>query len=1045
MTFDNEKMFEEAVIQLLKQRGWGEVIESPTKEDLIENWAKILFENNRGIDRLNGEPLTKSEMSQIIDQINYLKTPVKLNRFINGKTVSIRRDNPDDEQHFGKDVSLKIYDRNEIAAGHSRYQIARQPQFDGEGLFNNRRGDLMLLINGMPVIHIELKRSGIPVSHATQQISKYLNERIFSGIYSLVQVFVAMTPEETLYFANPGESTKPNSSYFFNWADFNNEPVNKWNEVITKLLSIPMAHQLIGFYTIPDNSDGVLKVLRSYQVHAASAITARTAKVDWSVQNKRGGYIWHTTGSGKTLTSFKSAELISQTDFADKVVFLVDRIELGTQSFNVYQSLAEHEGDVQQTENTGVLVTKLKSNEPQDRLIVTSIQKMSRITEDADGLRTRDINQMRSKRLVFIIDECHRSTFGKMLYKIKNTFKHALYFGFTGTPIFSTHEYDGILAANKSIATSDIFGDELHRYTLSDGINDKNVLGFDPYKVTTFRDQDLKKAVALKEANASDESEIYGNKDKEDKFYEFMNKEMSSEYIDENGVKVKGIEYFIPKSQYETEEHQKMVVKDIMSTWKYHSRNSKFHAILATSSIAEAIQYYYHFKTDLNTLNLKVAALFDISSSENDDGVIERLDGAYDILTDYNKTYNQSYTLKTWQQYKKDISARLAHKEPYQNIGKEPEKQLDLLIVVEQMLTGYDSKWISTLYVDKKLKEHNIIQAFSRTNRLFGPEKQSGIIRYYRYPHTMEKNIELAVKAYSGDRPLDLFVDKVGKNVVKMNNVFERITILFTNSANEVTFSKLPENDNDKVEFARLFNEFNRYLELAKSQGFNWDSTEVIDGTTNERIEVKLTEQDYTVLLLRYQELAKRTVERSESLPFDIEGYLSDKQTGKINSDYMNSNFVKYMKAVEKGNPEDIERTLKELHMSYATLTQEEQKFANLFLADYRAGNIEIEPEVTFRDYIVRYMAKAKNDQITRCAEIFGLDEKDLRYMINLNLTNTTINEHSRFSILIGKVDKEKARNFFNERDEKNHNDFETTMKTDKLLRSFILQGGFEL
>ena len=366
-----------------------------------------------------------------------------------------------------------------------------------------------------------------------------------------------MTPEETLYFANPGESTKPNSSYFFNWADFNNEPVNKWNEVITKLLSIPMAHQLIGFYTIPDNSDGVLKVLRSYQVHAASAITARTAKVDWSVQNKRGGYIWHTTGSGKTLTSFKSAELISQTDFADKVVFLVDRIELGTQSFNVYQSLAEHEGDVQQTENTGVLVTKLKSNEPQDRLIVTSIQKMSRITEDADGLRTRDINQMRSKRLVFIIDECHRSTFGKMLYKIKNTFKHALYFGFTGTPIFSTHEYDGILAANKSIATSDIFGDELHRYTLSDGINDKNVLGFDPYKVTTFRDQDLKKAVALKEANASDESEIYGNKDKEDKFYEFMNKEMSSEYIDENGVKVKGIEYFIPKSQYETEEYQK--------------------------------------------------------------------------------------------------------------------------------------------------------------------------------------------------------------------------------------------------------------------------------------------------------------------------------------------------------------------------------------------------------------------------------------------------------------------------------------------------------
>ena len=406
MTFVSEAEFEKALIKVLRDKGWGEhdVIKNPTEEQLLENWAKILFENNKGIDRLNNIPLTHSEMQQILEQINILKTPLKLNSFINGRTVSIVRDNEEDKLHYGKEVSLKIYDRAEIAAGQSRYQIVQQPIFKTKSkILNDRRGDLMLLINGMPVIHIELKKSGVPVSQAYNQIEKYSREGVFTGLFSLVQVFVAMEPEESVYFADPGMDGKFNKDYYFHWADFNNEPINDWKKVASLLLSIPMAHQLIGYYTVADDADGVLKVMRSYQYYAANAISDKIKKTNWKDKNSLGGYIWHTTGSGKTMTSFKSAQLIANSKDADKVIFLMDRIELGTQSLQEYRAFADASDDVQATENTGVLVTKLKSNDPANTLIVTSIQKMSNINSEEDGLNSKDIELISNKRIVFIV------------------------------------------------------------------------------------------------------------------------------------------------------------------------------------------------------------------------------------------------------------------------------------------------------------------------------------------------------------------------------------------------------------------------------------------------------------------------------------------------------------------------------------------------------------------------------------------------------------------------------------------------------------------
>ena len=325
--FNKELDFEKAIAELLPQHGWEpQIINNPTEENLIKNWAAIIYNNNREVNLLGDFPLTDSEMQQIIAQVDALPNPYKVNEFINGGFVKIKRDNENDKINFGKEVYLKIFDAKEIRTGQSVYQIVRQPKFETKHpLGTTRRGDVMLLINGMPVIHIELKRSGVDVTQAVNQIKKYAHEGIFSrGIFSLVQIFVAMTPEKTLYFANPGKSENFSPSYYFHWADFNNDEMHDWKRICANLLSIPMAHQLIGYYTIADSKDTTLKVLRSYQYNAVNKIWDRVRETNWDDHSHRGGFIWHTTGSGKTMTSFKSAQLIAKAHDADKVVFLLD-------------------------------------------------------------------------------------------------------------------------------------------------------------------------------------------------------------------------------------------------------------------------------------------------------------------------------------------------------------------------------------------------------------------------------------------------------------------------------------------------------------------------------------------------------------------------------------------------------------------------------------------------------------------------------------------------------------------------------------------------
>lgn len=1046
MAFTKEADFEAALIKILSEHGWEkEVLHNYTEQQLIQNWADILFQNNRGIDRLNDYPLTEGEMQQIIEQVMTLRTPLKLNGFINGKSVSITRDNPDDAQHFGKEISLKIYDRREIAAGQSRYQIVQQPRFPSKSkLLNDRRGDLMLLINGMPVIHIELKKSGVPVSQAYNQIEKYAAEGVFTGLFSLVQIFVAMNPEETVYFANPGPEGKFNPNFYFHWADFNNEPLNDWKVIASTLLSIPMAHQLIGFYTVADDTDGVLKVMRSYQYYAANRISDKVAKTKWEAGGQRGGFIWHTTGSGKTMTSFKSAQLIAASKDADKVIFLIDRIELGTQSLKEYRGFADQNEEIQATENTHVLISKLTSPDPADTLIVTSIQKMSNIRDDAEGaLKAADLALMQSKRIVFIVDECHRSVFGEnMMPRIKQTFPRAIFFGFSGTPIQDENQKKGSI-------TSTIFGDELHRYSIADGIRDKNVLGFDPYKVLTYKDADLRQSVALEKAKADTVQEAIADPKKSKVYYEYMAMPMAGSYTSA-GDYVKGIEDYIPNSQYLTEQHQNMVVQDIRDNWVTLSHNGKFHAIFATSSIPEAIQYYQLIKAAIPAL--KVTVLFDPSIDNNGTGIIKK-DGLETIIRDYNARYGQDFTIPTFAKMKKDISARLAHKKPYERIENTPEMQIDLLIVVDQMLTGFDSKWINTLYMDKILQYENIIQAFSRTNRLFGPDKPFGTIRYYRRPHTMERLVTEAVKLYSGDKPLGLFAERLDKNLESMNVIFSQIKDLFEQAGIE-NFTHLPVEVAERKKFADLFKSFNDYLEAATVQGFTWKKLvydDFADPKTGEKyqVEVNLNEVTYKILVQRYKELFAPGGDGggSEDVPYDIAGYLIAIDTEKIDVDYMNSRFDKYLKLLHQNgtSAEVIKQAEDELHKTFATLTLEEQKFANIFLHDIQSGDVEPEEGKTFRDYITEYLSRAKDDQVHRVAVALGLDEDKLRAMMDIHTTDANINEFGRFDALKATADKKKAKAYFEAIEGKSVIPPKVPMKIDKLLRDFILRGGFDI
>lgn len=886
--FLKELDFEKALADFLPQHGWEPlVIMNPTEDILIKNWAAIIFNNNRDMNRLGDFKLTDTEMQQIMTQVDALKNPYEVNQFINGGQVMIKRDNPDDKINFGKEVYLTIFNAREIHAGQSVYQIVRQPRFQTKHpLGTTRRGDVVLLINGMPVIHIELKRSGVDVTQAVNQIKKYAHEGIFShGIFSLIQIFVAMTPEKTLYFANPGALEKFSPSFYFHWADFNNDEVYDWKRIAANLLSIPMAHQMVGYYTIADDKDETLKVLRSYQYFATTKIWERVRATNWDDHYHKGGYIWHTTGSGK---------------------------------------------------------------------------------DSGSG----------------------------MLLAIKNTFPRAFFFGFTGTPIFPEN-------ARGEVTTEVIFGDMLHKYTLASGIPDKNILGFDLYQEDTFQEHDIREKVALRQADPDAETadDIAKDNEKMDIYNKWM--------CDTDMLKVEDE----AKSLYATDAHHMAVVQKIVEERPMLSHNGKFHAILATKNIPEAIEYYQLFKKHYPEYN--VTAIFDDSIDNNGGGEYKE-EAILEILQDYNDRFDTTFQQSTYAKYKKDVAKRLAHKAPYQHLEK--DKQLDLLIVVTQMLTGYDSKWVNTLYVDKLLQYVDVIQAFSRTNRLFGPDKPFGIIKYFTRPNRMAKNIEDALALYV-DQPLLVFTDKLEANLEKINQSFRVIDQLFKAEGIDY-YATLPQAEASKKKFAKEFCEMTKRLEAAKMQGFQWEQSEYEFQHTNGWVKLKmeLDEQTYKILLARYRELFQKGPggDGDDDDVYQLEAYITETGVGTIDAEYINSKFIKFVKNLYTSGPgsEHVKVAQAELHNAFASLNQRDQRTAQRILHDIESGDLRLSPGKTIYDYIIDYQKRECDQQVYTLAEATGLNITKLQELISKDTTEQNINEQGRFDTLVQTLDKVKAVGF---------------------------------
>ena len=1018
--FERELDFEKALADLLTNHGWdSKIINNPSEADLVKNWAEIIYNNNRDVTRLGDHPLTDSEMAQIMRQVNACRTPYEKSKFINGGLVCIKRDNSEDTFNCGRDIYLKIFDAREIRAGQSTYQIVRQPRFETQHpLASVRRGDVMLLINGMPVVHIELKRSGVDVTQAVTQIKKYTHEGVFSrGIYSLIQVFVAMTPEKTLYFANPGSEENFSPSFYFHWANFNNEEEFDWKQITANFLSIPMAHQMIGYYTIADDKDETLKVLRSYQYFAATKISERVKQVNWDDHQHKGGFIWHTTGSGKTMTSFKSAQLISNSGDADKVVFLLDRVELSVQSLDEYRGFAGENDNIQDSDNTRDLIAKLESNDKDDCLIVTSIQKMSRINPD-NNVPESTIKKINSKRVVFIIDECHRGVFGKMLLSIKNTFPRAVLFGFTGTPVFEEN-------SKKEITTEVIFGDMLHKYTLGNGIPDGNVLGFDLNREDDMTEYELREMVALHEAEVDTVEQIGDDPEKKAKYDAVINDWAILKVEDK------------AKSFYQSNEHHIAVANKIVAERPVLSVNGKFHAILATKNIPEAIEYYRIFKTRFPEYH--VATVFD-DSIDNEERAIYKEDAILEMLEDYNNTFGTHFQQSTYAQYKKDVAKRLAHKAPYAHIDQ--DHQLDLLIVVTQMLTGYDSKYINTLYADKLLEYVDVIQAFSRTNRLFGPEKPHGIIKFFTRPNRMEKNIEEALELYV-DQPLSVFVDKLEANLEKINKAFRAIEVLFTAEGIEY-FSRLPMAEASRKKFAKEFCEMTKRIGAAKMQGFTWEkSTYEFEHTTGwVKLDMALDEQTYLTLLQRYRELFEHVPgPGSDEDVYQHEAYITETGVGTIDAEYINSKFIKFVKNLYTTGPgsAELKQAQAELHQAFSSLSQRDQRTALTILRDIQSGDLRLVPGMTIYDYINEYQKRECDSQIYTISEATGIDAVKLKAIIDDDVNEMNIDEHNRFTDLMGTVDREKSALFIKKVTGKEVKRMFVISGISSLIRRFIL------
>ena len=667
-----------------------------TEEDLWNNFKYILEQNNK--ERLNGEHLSDSEFEQVKNQLQF-SSFYKAGEWLvgeNGKVmVHVQRDT--------ERLHLVVMNHEHIAGGSSVYEVINQYRaLADEDSRQNRRFDVTLMINGLPLIHIELKNKQHSYMDGFWQIKKYIGEGKFTGIFSAVQMFVISNGVDTRYFSAASDADL-NPKFISGWLDRENNPVSDYLDFAKSVLRIPEAHEMIARYTVLDEDAKRLILLRPYQIHAIEAI--RDAS-----KTGQSGYVWHTTGSGKTLTSYKATRnLLMDIPTIDKTIFLIDRKDLDTQTTMAFQAYANNDTiDVDETDNVFDLKRKLKSDDRQ--VIVTTIQKLQRLITKKLGEGTSEYNKIKNLKIAFVVDECHRAVTPGTKRELERFFRNSLWYGFTGTPRFAENAYPQM--GDLPRTTEELYGKQLHKYTIQNAIHDNAVLGFQ---------------------------------------------------VEHNGPKNMADE--TDSSVYESEAHM-LSVLDVILNKSYHKlgfQNGKgktYEGLLTTSSIQMAQKYYDLLKrvkngeTELQIDERIKQVLPDFpkfaitySITENEEGSHVNQQKMQESLDDYNEMFGTKYELAQIQGYNGNLNKRLARKDPKFQSRNE---QLDLVIVVDRLLTGFDAPCMSTIFIDRQpMGPHDLIQAFSRTNRIYDKNKTYGQIVTFQAPKLFKESVDNAVKLYS--------------------------------------------------------------------------------------------------------------------------------------------------------------------------------------------------------------------------------------------------------------------------------------------------------
>lgn len=760
-----ERVIEEKLIDQLVygDSQWTYREDLKTEEDLWRNFKYILEQNNK--DRLNGESLSDAEFEQVKNQLQF-SSFYKAGEWLvgeNGKVmVHVQRDT--------EKLHLVVMNHEHIAGGSSVYEVINQysalkDEDDYYTVSRNRRFDVTLMINGLPMIHIELKNRQHSYMDGFNQIKKYISEGKFTGIFSAVQMFVVSNGVDTKYFAAASD-TDLNAKFMSGWVDEKNNPVSDYLDFAKSVLRIPEAHEMIARYTVLDRDVKRLIILRPYQIHAIESIR-EASKIGKS------GFVWHTTGSGKTLTSYKATRnLLMDIPSLDKTIFLIDRKDLDTQTSSAFQAYANNDViAVDKTDNVNDLKKKLKSGDR--KVIVTTIQKMQILVTKRLQEDTPEYNKIKNLRIAFVVDECHRAVTPKTKRELERFFGRSLWFGFTGTPRFAENPYAQM--GDLPRTTEELYGKCLHKYTIQNAIKDNAVLGFQ---------------------------------------------------VEHNGPK--NMEDETDPSLYDNETHMLRVLDIILnkSYQKFGLQNGKgqtYEAILTTSSIQLAQKYYEllskvkNGETDLEIDERMKQVLPDYpkfaitySVTENEEGSHVNQEKMQKSLNDYNEMFGTKFDLSQIQSYNENLNKRLARKDKKY---KSRNRQLDLVIVVDRLLTGFDAPCLSTIFIDRQpMGPHDLIQAFSRTNRIFDPNKAYGQIVTFQAPVLFKECVDNAVKLYSA-----------GSTEVALLAEWDKVEPAFKRALSALkAVAETPDEETDmslkelKV-FAKAFQTFDRLFAQIKS------------------------------------------------------------------------------------------------------------------------------------------------------------------------------------------------------------------------------------